>query len=321
MRQTFLWHHFSFISTAGGIATGVWLLMTALLALPSASPVSAGVSASSPCATPITAPATGPATVAAARSGFGSVLEAGAGPRAGCSLYMLTADQPAASPPHYACRSFCATHVWLALLTKGAPVAGPGINPTLLGTVTRTDILTGMSVQQVTYEGQPVYAYSQDEPGTTEGANLFDRFTSPPGVWYLIDPARGLPAPGNATLTKETVTVAGTARTVLAARMNSASGEQLFPVYTFSADSAGQSACQGMCAIAWPPVLTRGHAQAGDGIDSTLLSIIVRPDGSHQVTYAGRPLYLFIRDAGTPGVANGDGHAVFGGTFSLVPIK
>jgi predicted lipoprotein with Yx(FWY)xxD motif len=257
-------------------------------------------------------------------SDFGRVLDVGAGPRAGCSLYTLTSDQPSASPPSYACTGFCATHIWLALLTNGAPLAGPGVNPTLLGTVTRTDILSGMAVQQVTYAGQPVYAYSFDAaPGQTNGADLFDRFTTPPGVWYLVSPARGLPAPGEATLSKETVTIdsTGNTATVLAARMNSASGEQLFPVYTFSSDTGHQSACQGMCAVFWPPVLTDKHPDATDGGDRRDLGIIVRPDGSHQVTAADHPLYLFIRDAGTPGVANGAGHLAFGGTFNLVPAS
>ena len=33
----------------------------------------------------------------------------------------------------------CDSDLWPALLTKGAPIAGPGVNPRLLGTVTRTD--------------------------------------------------------------------------------------------------------------------------------------------------------------------------------------
>ena len=66
------------------------------------------------------------------------------------------------------------------------------------------------------------------------------------------------------------------------------------------------------------------RAQAINGANSNLVGIIVRPDGSHQVTYAGHPLYLFIRDAvfppGTPVVAKGQGlGGGFGGTFSLIP--
>ena len=93
----------------------------------------------------------------------------------------------------------CDTVLWPALLTDGAPIAGPGVNPTLLGTVTRTDLPGLRPVQQVTYAGQPLYRFFFDEePGETEGANLFDPVTSPTGIWYLVEPSRGQPATGQA---------------------------------------------------------------------------------------------------------------------------
>ncbi len=49
----------------------------------------------------------------------------------------------------------CDTVLWPALLTDGAPITGRGVNPRLLGTVTRTDVLTGTPVKQVTYGGLP----------------------------------------------------------------------------------------------------------------------------------------------------------------------
>ena len=58
-----------------------------------------------------------------------------------------------------------------------------------------------------------------------------------------------------------------------------------------------ESACQGLCAVYWPPLLTSKWPEAGPGVDQHALGIIVRPDGSHQVTYNGRPLYLFNNDA------------------------
>jgi predicted lipoprotein with Yx(FWY)xxD motif len=57
-------------------------------------------------------------------------------------------------------------------------------------------------------------------------------------------------------------------------------------------------------------------------VSSKGVGVIVRPDGSHQVTFDRHPLYLFIKDAatqGTPGVANGSGVSAFGGTFNLIP--
>jgi len=66
------------------------------------------------------------------------------------------------------------------------------VNPTLLGTVTRTDLPGLRPVQQVTYAWLPLYRFFQDEtPGETEGASLFDPVTSPTGIWYLVQPSRG----------------------------------------------------------------------------------------------------------------------------------
>lgn len=287
---------------------------------------SAPALASGSCSSPITAAPTGPATVSATTiSDLHRVLVVGSGPNAGCSLYTLTSDQPNATPPTYACPAVCATTIWPALLTNGKPVAGPGVNPSQLGTVTRTDVLANTSVQQVTYNGAPIYQYSVDAaPKQTNGLNLFDPFTGPQGVWYLLSPGRGLPDTGAASVSNETVTVTktGASASVLSALLDQGSGNQLFPVYTFSSDSGDKTACQGQCAVNWPPVLTDGRAKAGAGVNASLIDNIVRPDGSHQVTYQGHPLYFFRMDAalpGTPGVAKGSGVTAFGGTFNLIP--
>jgi hypothetical protein len=56
-----------------------------------------------------------------------------------------------------------------------------GVNPNLIGMVTRSDVPFGDPVQQVTYAGLPLYRFFLDEvPGGSEGANLFDPVTSPP---------------------------------------------------------------------------------------------------------------------------------------------
>ena len=205
-------------------------------------------------------------------------------------------------------------------------VAGPGVNPTLLGTVTRTDLPGVSSVQQVTYAGQPLYRFFLDEvPGETEGADLFDPVTSPPGIWYLVEPSRGRPAPGQAQLQLETAPVGGTGpdKTVLAASMNddfSLFPHGSFPVYTLNTDRGHESACHGLCsAVYWPPVLTSERPEAGPGVDQQALGIIVRPDGTHQVTYDGKPLYLFYNDAYIPGLPYNDGMATINGAGSDTP--
>src|ERR1700756_1004243 len=183
------------------------------------------------CSDPVTSAPTGPATVSAASTSYGRVLVVGSGDHAGCSLYVLTSDRlHALTSAPFACSDnknptpfLCDTVLWPALLTDGAPIAGPGINPTLLGTVTRNDFPFGGPVQQVTYGGLPLYRFFRDEsPGEMEGANLFDPVTSPAGTWYLVDPSQGTPATGQARLQVETAPVVGTGSdaTVLAASMN-----------------------------------------------------------------------------------------------------
>lgn len=317
---------------------------------------SASAQSSPACSDDVTGAPTGPATVSAAwTTSYGRVLVVGSGPYAGCSLYLLTSDQlHALNGAPFACsdnanalKTPCDSDLWPALLTKGAPIAGPGVNPRLLGTVTRTDFdfLTGVSsVKQVTYAGYPLYRFFLDQTaGDTQGANLDDPVTSPPGIWYLVDPRRGTPATGPAHFQLETAPVGGTGpdKTVLAATMNndfSAFPDASFPVYTLSHDRGHErgdlrgrewgheSACQGLCAVYWPPLLTSDHPVAGPGVDQHALGFIVRPDDSHQVTYHGRPLYLFYKDAyigppvdvGTQGIYGAGAHTPWG-VFNTIP--
>jgi predicted lipoprotein with Yx(FWY)xxD motif len=288
--------------------------------------------------------------VSAGSGPFGKVLVVGSGDYAGCSLYLLTSDQlHALTGAHFACSdgpnaigSPCDTVLWPALLTNGAPIAGRGVNPKLLGTVTRTDLPGMSSVQQVTYAGLPLYRFFLDEvPGETEGANLFDPVTSPTGIWYLVEPSRGRPAPGTAQLQLETAPVGGTgpAATVLAATMNddfSLFPDASFPVYSSSrghsswsgsAQMDQGSVCQTLCAQYWPPVLTSGRPEAGAGVDQHALGTTTRPDGTQQVTYKGRPLYLFADDAYIAGLPynggtasiNGAGAETLWGVFNTIP--
>ena len=291
--------------------------------------LSSPVSAAAPsCGTPVTAP-TGPATVSAAASPYGTVLVIGSGTYSGCSVYELTTDKMhtlTSGKAPFACtdattnafKASCDTVLWPALLTDGAPVAGHGVNPTLLGTVARSDVFPGKSVQQVTYGGLPLYRVILDDtPGQTTGADMLDPATSPQGMWYLVDPSGGRLATGQALIGQETAPVyqngkpTGISATVLAVSESTglsgevaaggiAAGPVSAPVYTFSLDKGHQSACGGMCAMYWSPVLTSTSPLAGAGVDRQQLGVIVRPDGTHQVTFDGHPLYMFHQDAVLP---------------------
>ena len=62
-------------------------------------------------------------------------------------------------------------------------------------------------------------------------------------------------------------------------------------VYTFDTDVAGsgQSACVAGCLKIWPAVAASGDL-------ASPWSAITRDDGSKQLAYKGKPLYLFVGD-------------------------
>jgi predicted lipoprotein with Yx(FWY)xxD motif len=164
-----------------------------------------------------------------------------------------------------------------------------------------------------TFPGLPGLAVEAVVERNTDDGVTFDPVTSPTGTWYLVNPSRGRVAPGQAQLQLETAPVGGTGpdETVLAATMNPDFTDLFpgasFPVYTSSADSGNRSACHAECAADfWPPVLTSGRPEAGPGVDQNAIGIMVRPDGTHQVTYNGQPLYLFFGDAYIAGLPYGD---------------
>jgi predicted lipoprotein with Yx(FWY)xxD motif len=70
---------------------------------------------------------------------------------------------------------------------------------------------------------------------------------------------------------------------------------------TLDNDRDGKSACNGGCAVAWPPALATAETPW-----SSEFSIIVREDGTDQWTFKGLPLYRFSGDA-QPGDVDGDG--------------
>ena len=84
---------------------------------------------------------------------------------------------------------------WPALTTTGEPVAGPGVDQKLLGTVERPGI-----GDQVTYGGHPLYLF--DHPSYTffpEGDGYLESVAPMHpwhGIWYLVSAQDGRPAPG-----------------------------------------------------------------------------------------------------------------------------
>ncbi|VTU20466.1 MULTISPECIES: COG4315 family predicted lipoprotein [unclassified Variovorax] len=74
-------------------------------------------------------------------------------------------------------------------------------------------------------------------------------------------------------------------------------------LYTFDRDAAGsgKSACNGPCAMAWPPLTATDTAKPMGGY-----TILMRDDGKKQWAYKGWPLYYYSKDA-KAGDKTGDG--------------
>ena len=130
-----------------------------------ATATTAGATATTAGATATTgAAATGDA-IAIVSSGLGDILADGEGR----ILYLFNPD--AQGDP--TCYDDCAD-AWTALVDEVA--AGDGVDPSLLGSATRTD-----GAVQVTYNGWPLYYFSGDvAPGDTNGQGLND-------VWWVVD--------------------------------------------------------------------------------------------------------------------------------------
>lgn len=72
-------------------------------------------------------------------------------------------------------------------------------------------------------------------------------------------------------------------------------------VYTFDLDAPGVSNCYDGCAAIWPPILVQDASALKSPMGSTK-----RKDGSLQLTFENKPVYLFLNDTRN-GDAKGDG--------------
>ena len=132
------------------------ILVTALVLLG----VAAGAQAAS----------SGGTQVAVRSSQYGKVLFTSAGK----ALYVFEADKGSKSSCYGACAK-----AWPPLLTKGTPIALPGVDHMLLGKTVRTD-----GTGQVTYKGHPLYTYSADALGKV-GCQHVSNFGA---LWLAIEP-------------------------------------------------------------------------------------------------------------------------------------
>jgi predicted lipoprotein with Yx(FWY)xxD motif len=113
-------------------------------------------------------------TLSVRGSDYGNVL---AGP-GGLVVYMYAPDLPSKSRCYGTCARF-----WHPLLTKGRPLAGPGVKANLLGTTTRND-----GRVQVTYNGHPLYFDNMTGESNAAGEIGCQHLNVNGGIWLIMKP-------------------------------------------------------------------------------------------------------------------------------------
>jgi predicted lipoprotein with Yx(FWY)xxD motif len=131
-------------------------------------------------------------------------------------------------------------------------------------------------------------------------------------VLALLTVFFSMPSAGNSATAAGPVV--STASTSLGRIVVTASGHTL---YLFAKDQNGKSACSGMCATFWPPLIASAKPRAGAGAKASLLGTTKRADGRMQVTYNHHPLYTFVKDK-KQGQTSGEGVNAFGAKWYAV---
>ena len=161
---------------AAACAAGIALAATACSS-GSGSAGTAAPAASSATAQPSSAaPASAPSSSAAMTIGLASVsgidgkFLAG---HQGRAMYLFEADKSSAST----CTGACAA-TWPPVTTASMPMAGSGVEQSLLGTTKRAD-----GTEQVTYNGHPLYYFAADAAGMAKGQGYKDFGAG----WYVVN--------------------------------------------------------------------------------------------------------------------------------------
>jgi len=108
--------------------------------------------------------------IVASDSEFGPMLFDGSGQ----AIYLFDIE----TSPRPKCYGECAA-AWPPVVVRGDPVAGPGVESSLLATTERTD-----GSVQVTYNGHPLYFYAHEAEHEVKCHDVFMNG----GSWYVVRP-------------------------------------------------------------------------------------------------------------------------------------
>jgi hypothetical protein len=214
---------------------------------------------------------------------------------------------------------------WPALTSKVAPIAGPGVNPKLLGRIDRPGI-----GDQVTYAGHPLYLFDpSSQPFRPQGEDFMETVSPLPpwhGYWYLVSARTGAPSPGVATIDVETLP---NGERALALEEDGNVDPIKVTLYA-GRDSSTAHSCAPTCERAWTPVLTSAMPVVGPGLTSADISITRLGRGLFEVNSGHWTLYLYnqervrlsshgrIESGGSAG--NGAGAPGPDGVMAVVPV-
>jgi predicted lipoprotein with Yx(FWY)xxD motif len=78
-------------------------------------------------------------------------------------------------------------------------------------------------------------------------------------------------------------------------------------LYAWNREKDGKVHCTGACAKQWPPLTVAKGTMVAKHVAGVMgtLGQVMRPDGSHQVTLNGHPLYTYVGDTATKILCNG----------------
>ncbi|MGP3984968.1 SCO0930 family lipoprotein [Streptomyces sp. KR80] len=226
----------------------------------------------------------------------------------GFTLYRFDKDTP--KPAKSNCDGDCAA-TWPPVPASDVSSAA-GIDPSLLGEVTRSD-----GTQQLTVAGWPMYRYAKDtKPWQTKGEGVG-------GTWFASAPdgkkasADGAEAGGGAGEAGGNGNLAGLSTVndpVLGEILRDGKGRTL---YRFNKDSAWpmKSNCTGACLDTWKPAKPVSKNDV-EGVDPKLVNKFTRPDGTEQLSIDCWLLYTYTGDE-KAGDTNGQG--VGGAWFVVSP--
>jgi predicted lipoprotein with Yx(FWY)xxD motif len=89
-------------------------------------------------------------------------------------------------------------------------------------------------------------------------------------------------------------------------------------LYDFVPDTPTHSACiNDGCVFQWPPLIANGPIRVQNGLNTSLVGTLKRPDGSTQISYGGHPLYTYNLDV-TPGMVMGQAIDQNGGLWYVI---